>query len=226
MVEMNRGLNSGNEVSSDVTLFVQGGPRNGEIISITSEITTLGRQQDNDIVVDDPAVSRNHSAIVAGANGFSMRDLGSTNGTFVNRTRIFDEEHPLKHGDLVRLGGSSITFLFRYTGEQTVKISVVDPPIDSLVVDSKARQVYVRGKRLEPPLPRKEFDLLMLLSGRRGEAVSRYDIATQVWSERPDGDVGNHEIEQCVHRVRARIEEDTSKPQYLVTMRGFGYKLN
>ena len=47
-----------------------------------------------------------------------------------------------------------------------------------------------------------------------------------VWSERPEGDVGNHEIEQCVHRVRVRIEENPSRPKQLVTIRGFGYKLN
>ena len=75
-------------------------------------------------------------------------------------------------------------------------------------------------------MTRKEFDLVMLLDERRSEAVSRDDIAKQVWPERPDGDLGNHEIEQCVHRVRARMEEDPSKPVYVVTVRGFGYKLN
>ena len=88
MVDINRELDNSAEASSDATLLVQGGPRNGEVISLTSEITTLGRQQDNDIVVDDPAVSRSHSAIVAGQSGYRMRDLGSTNGTFVNVRKL------------------------------------------------------------------------------------------------------------------------------------------
>lgn len=214
------------DVASEASLLVQGGSRHGEVIAIFSEVTTLGRQPDNDVVVDEPPVSRKHSAIVATVNGYYIRDLGSTNGTFINRRRIFDDEFPLTHGDLVRMGGSEVTFMFQYSGAKTVRVSAVEPPVDALVVDSKARHVYVRGKRLAPPLPRKEFDLLQLLNSKRGEAVSRDDIAAHVWAERPDGDVGNHEIEQCVHRVRARIEENTSKPEHLITVRGFGYKLN
>ena len=213
-------------VGSEASLLVQGGPRHGEVIAIFSEVTTLGRQADNDVVVDEPPVSRRHSAIVATVNGYYIRDLGSTNGTFLNRRRIFNDEFPLAHGDLVRMGGSDVTFMFQYSGAKTVRISKVDPPIDALIVDAKARQVFVRGERLDPPLPRKEFDLLQLLNSRRGEAVSRDDIAGHVWAERPDGDVGNHEIEQCVHRVRVRVEENTSMPQHLTTVRGFGYKLD
>jgi len=214
------------DVSSEASLLVQGGSRHGEVIAIFAEVTTLGRQPDNDVVVDEPPVSRKHSAIVATVNGYYIRDLGSTNGTFINRRRIFDDEFPLTHGDLVRMGGSDVTFMFQYSGAKTVLISKVEAPIDALVVDSKARQVYVKGKRLDPPLPRKEFDLLQLLNAKRGEAVSRDEIAGHVWAERPDSDVGNHEIEQCVHRVRVRVEESTSKPQHLITVRGFGYKLD
>ena len=115
------------DVGNDATLLVQGGPRNGEIIPLTSEETSLGRQSDNDIVIDEPAVSRRHSTIVVSPNGFFLRDLGSTNGTFVNRLRIFDAEHPLNNGDLIRMGGSDITFLFRYAGAKTLRISVVEP---------------------------------------------------------------------------------------------------
>lgn len=93
------------------------------------------------------------------------------------------------------------------------------------MVDAKARHVYVEGQKLDPPVPRKEFDLLMLLDSKRGEAISRDEISIHVWPERTDGDVGNHEIEQCVRRVRVRIEQDPSNPRFLLTVRGFGYKL-
>lgn len=93
-----------------------------------------------------------------------------------------------------------------------------------VVVDLKARQVYVRDQRLDPLMSRKDFDLLMLLASKRGEAINRDEIATSVWAEREDGDVGNHEIEQYVRHFR--IESDLSRPQFLMTVRGFGYKLN
>jgi DNA-binding response OmpR family regulator len=52
---------------------------------------------------------------------------------------------------------------------------------EAVVVDPKRREVYVRGERLEPAMSKKEFDLLSLLDSRRGEAVSREEIAVAVW---------------------------------------------
>ena len=137
-------------------------------------------------------------------------------------------ERLLKHGDVISAGGSETTFVFHepITGPQTLKVSTVEPapPREGVYVDIRSREVYLDGVLLDPPLPRKEFDLLSLMHARRGEAISRDEIALKVWSEREEGDVGNHEIEQCVHRVRARIEKDTSSPEHLVTIRGFGYR--
>ena len=81
------------------------------------------------------------------------------------------------------------------------------------------------GKRVTPPLPRKEFNLLLTLYTHRGEVVTKSDIALSVWPERPEGDVGNHEIEQCVRRLRVHIEPDSSNPRFVQTVRGVGYRL-
>ena len=56
-----------------------------------------------------------------------------------------------------------------------------------------------------------------------GAAVSRDDVAGAGWPEREDGDVGNQEIEQCIRRIRRRIERDPSAPELIVTRRSFGY---
>ncbi len=214
------------DADSHAALVRETGYGSGETNQLSPGTTTLGREADNDIVLDEAAVSRKHAEIITSEAGYYLRDLDSTNGTFVNRQKIGEENHLLNHGDVIRLGGSSTTFVFRHLGARMVKVSIVESPTDAVVVDDRARQVYVHGRRLDPLLTRKEFDLLMLLDSRRGEAISRDDIARNVWPERIEGDVGNHEIEQCVHRVRARIEDDSSKPVYLVTVRGFGYKLN
>jgi DNA-binding response OmpR family regulator len=58
---------------------------------------------------------------------------------------------------------------------------------------------------------------------QRGTAVSRDDVARAGWPEREDGDVGNQEIEQCIRRIRRRIERDPSAPELIVTRRSFGY---
>jgi pSer/pThr/pTyr-binding forkhead associated (FHA) protein len=212
------------EPGNGAALVVQEGPNSGTSHPLVSEITALGRQPDNHVVLDEPVVSRKHAVIEETDAGYYLRDLGSTNGTFVNGLRV-EQDYVLQHGDVIRLGGGS-GLSFQHIGARTLKLSAVGASSQAIVVDKRARHVYVRGQLLEPAMARKEFDLLMLLDSRRGEAISRDEIASNVWPERTDGDVGDHEIEQCVHRVRNRIEEDTSRPIYLITMRGFGYKLN
>lgn len=206
-------------------LIVQGGPSHGAIKPLPSGVVTLGRQSDNFVVIDEAVVSRRHAAIVERGGAYYLRDLGSTNGTFINRQKIGEGEHLLKHNDTIRLGGSQVSLTFRHTGAPTLRISAIQPAPEPIVVDTRGRQVYLRGQLLAPPLARKEFDLLALLYSRRGEAIGRDEIARYVWPERPEGEVGEYEIEQCVHRLRSRIEEDKSTPKLLVTVRGFGYKL-
>ena len=214
------------ETRDTALLVVVDGPNAGDVIPLSPGTTTLGRQVGNDIVLDEGAVSRQHAVIAEDEAGYYLRDLDSANGTFVNRQGIEKERRLLKHGDLIRLGGSKTSFMFQHPGGKTIKLSIEESLADAVVVDPKARQVYVIGQRLDPPMTRKEFDLLLLLDSRRGEAVSRDDIARNVWPERASGDVSNQEIEQCVRRVRVRIEPDPSHPRLLVTVRGFGYRLN
>jgi DNA-binding response OmpR family regulator len=92
-------------------------------------------------------------------------------------------------------------------------------------VDSGSREVWVQGQQLEPRLSRKEFDVLALLYRKAGQACSKDEIASHGWSDRTQGDVGDQEIEQCIRRVRLRVEPDPSSPVYILTVRGYGYKL-
>jgi hypothetical protein len=68
----------------------------------------LGRQADNDLVVTDPGVSRHHAEVTSERGTCTLRDLGSTNGTLVNGTRV--SEHALRDGDRIQLGTSVIEF--------------------------------------------------------------------------------------------------------------------
>ncbi len=215
------------DVSADVppALMVESGPDAGATVPLAGETTTLGRHVNCDVVVDGAAVSRLHAGIEQAETGYLLRDYGSTNGTFVNDQKIDEQGRQLVHGDEVRLGGSDVQLVFLHPGAKTVELPLEETRAQAVRVDAKARQTYIDNEILDPPLTRKEFDLLMLLDSKRGEAVNRDEIGGVVWSERLDGDVGTHEIEQCVHRVRLRIEADPSTPEHLLTVRGFGYKL-
>ncbi|CUU34790.1 MAG: FHA domain-containing protein [Armatimonadetes bacterium] len=77
----------------------------GQRITVPPTGLTIGREQDNTLIIPDPAVSRHHARIAIEGGEVVLYDLGSTNGTFVNNMRI--TRHALRRGDVVRLGGTS-----------------------------------------------------------------------------------------------------------------------
>ena len=87
-----------------------GGGRAGEYFSPQGERTTIGRSPDNDIFLDDVTVSRKHAVLVQSDGQFRIEDLGSLNGTFVNRRRI-DEATRLQSGDEVQIGKYRLSFI-------------------------------------------------------------------------------------------------------------------
>jgi hypothetical protein len=86
-----------------------GGGRAGEHFSPQGERTTIGRSPDCDIFLDDVTVSRKHAELLQEDGRFTINDLGSLNGTYVNRRRI--ESSPLSDGDELQIGKYRLTFL-------------------------------------------------------------------------------------------------------------------
>lgn len=72
------------------------------------KITTIGKKKDNDIVIGDKTVSRNHLNIEATADSFLLKDLGSTNGTFINGMRV--KEAFLSPGDIISVGNTKLEY--------------------------------------------------------------------------------------------------------------------
>jgi pSer/pThr/pTyr-binding forkhead associated (FHA) protein len=88
-----------------------GGGRVGESFPLDAERMTIGRRPDSDIFLDDVTVSRDHALIVRRGNDWFLDDLGSLNGTYVNRRRI--ESERLGDGDELQVGKYKLTFLSR-----------------------------------------------------------------------------------------------------------------
>ena len=88
-----------------------GGGRAGESFSIEGERMTIGRSPDATVFLDDVTVSRNHALLVRRRDGLYIDDLGSLNGTYVNRRRI--ESHKLQNGDELQVGKYKLTYLDR-----------------------------------------------------------------------------------------------------------------
>ena len=87
-----------------------GGGRAGEHFIPQAERTTIGRSPYNDIFLDDVTVSRKHAVLSQNGNQFLIEDLGSLNGTFVNRRRI-ESPTRLESGDEVQIGKYRLSFI-------------------------------------------------------------------------------------------------------------------
>jgi pSer/pThr/pTyr-binding forkhead associated (FHA) protein len=83
----------------------------------------LGKAAHNHIVLTDPTVSNTHAIVIARDAGYTIVDLGSRNGTFVNGERLGSQAHTLRHGDKVQLGQTVLTF--RNPGETAANITAV-----------------------------------------------------------------------------------------------------
>jgi hypothetical protein len=86
-----------------------GGGRSGESFTIEEEKTSIGRSPDAGVFLDDVTVSRNHALLVRRGDGLYIDDLGSLNGTYVNRRRI--ESHKLEDGDEIQVGKYKLSYL-------------------------------------------------------------------------------------------------------------------
>jgi len=90
-------------------LLVMRGPNAGSRFRLDGDLTTAGRHPDSDIFLDDVTVSRRHAEFYQHGARFTVRDVGSLNGTYVNRERI--EEAELAGGDEVQIGKFRLLFL-------------------------------------------------------------------------------------------------------------------
>ena len=91
-------------------LVVKRGPNAGSRFVLEGALTKVGRHPDSDIFLDDITVSRRHAEFVHQSGGYRVRDVGSLNGTYLNRERI-EEESPLANGDEVQIGKFKLVFL-------------------------------------------------------------------------------------------------------------------
>ncbi len=88
-----------------------GGGRAGESFAIDQDRMSIGRTPDAPVFLDDVTVSRNHALLVRRRDGLYIDDLGSLNGTYVNRHRI--ESHLLSDGDEIQIGKFKLGYLER-----------------------------------------------------------------------------------------------------------------
>ncbi|TMD70400.1 MAG: FHA domain-containing protein [Chloroflexi bacterium] len=89
-------------------LTFESGPFAGRIVALPSQMVSIGRAPDNDVVVGDPATSGHHGRIEVRAGSFWISDLGSTNGTLVNGEPVLEKQ--LSDNDMIAIGQNTVRF--------------------------------------------------------------------------------------------------------------------
>ena len=120
--------------------------------NMNKERYTIGRLPDNDIRIDNPAVSGHHSLIINILNDSFLEDLNSTNGTYVNGKLI--KKHALQHGDVVTVGHHQLRFVDTQSADgepdEFEKTMVITP--GSAVAAAAAK----KASAIAPPPHRRE----------------------------------------------------------------------
>ena len=190
--------------------------------ALSKSVTSIGRADDNDVVVDDRWVSRYHAQVQRDPGGYRAMDLHSKNGTFVNGRRIAAPT-PLADGDLLQVA-PLIKLTFVDYGSTAPLPGELKPEPD-LVLDRQTRQVWVRGQILDPPLSTIQFTFLDLLASEPGRVFSRNEVIDTLWPQDSAEGVSDEAIDALVRRIRLRLRELDSQHEYIATVRGYGFRL-
>ena len=157
-------------------LTIDGGPNDGETLPIVKPVTTLGRGDENDIVIRGPGVSRNHAEVTISGMDVILRDLKSTNGTHVNGVDVSGTQHSLRHSDEIRLGSSKVSVVYRSDEASTVRMRVPSPAARDMGPRTGATQKAVRPREriisyLESHPEGTDWEVLEAEAGLSGQLV-------------------------------------------------------
>lgn len=191
---------------------------------LIKSVTIIGREADSDVQVDDRQVSRRHAEISQTIEGYTLRDLGSKNGTFLNGEQIFGPPRLIRNGDEVGIAlCARLTFV---EDNATAPIVLDQKQKPSIRMDLAAKRVWVMDQEVDPPLSLAQYSLLELLYKNAGNVVSRDEIVGTVWSDEDADGVSEQAIDALTRRLRERIAEIDPDGKYVETVRGHGFRLN
>jgi DNA-binding response OmpR family regulator len=125
---------------------------------------------------------------------------------------------PFSPSELVARVKAHISRYDRLIGSSASKNDVIE--IRNLKIDKTARRVFVNGE--EKNFTTKEFDLLTFLASNPNHVYTKEDLFRNIWNMESVGDIATVTVH--IKKIREKIELDTSKPQYIETIWGVGYR--
>jgi pSer/pThr/pTyr-binding forkhead associated (FHA) protein len=190
--------------------------------ALQGAVVVVGRGDDCHVLIDDRQASRHHARITQTEDGYVLEDLGSKNGTFLNG-QLLTAPMVLKDGDEIGIAfAAKLAFV---DAGATAPLLFEEESGPVLRMDTDAKRVWVTGKELDPPLSLAQYRLLELLYESRSRVVSREEVISAVWAEDEAEGVSEQAIDALARRLRERIAEADPNHQYVVTVRGHGFRL-
>jgi DNA-binding winged helix-turn-helix (wHTH) protein len=204
------------------------GPLDGQRWMIRESLI-IGRDSVCDISIPNRQVSRQHAKLIVDNDSIFVEDMGSKNGTHHNGFRI-QEKIKLDDGDVIQIAlAQKLIFL---SADATLPLDQTPPtPADSehqgrLQIDKRSRRVWINNEELAPPLSASQYKLLESLYDHSGRVVSRNDVVTHVWGAEKSIGVSEQALDALVRRLRDRISQLDPDHEYIVTIRGQGFRLD
>ncbi len=182
---------------------------------------TIGRDADCDILLDHRLVSRNHAKIFWRDGAYFIRDLASKNGTHVNGQPLMHEKR-LQDGDEVQV---ALRFKLAFASEDATTDLAWETAVRGIELSPESRVVTIRGRLVDPPLSSMQFRLLHLLWQAGGGVVTRDEIKRSVWPEDMPSGISRQSIDALMRRLRETLALSDPHTEYIVTVRGHGYRL-
>ena len=184
----------------------------------------VGRGEECDITLPVRQISRQHIRIYKEGERFFIHDLDSKNGTWVNGQQLKGMRE-LQNGDEIHL---ALAVRLQFIGSGATTPMLADQAAfmrGRLRLDRDARRVFVGDIELDPPLSLPQYRLLELMFDNIGGICTREMVIEAVWPEAMGEGVSEQAIDALVRRLRDRLTETDPERNYIVTVRGHGFRL-
>jgi hypothetical protein len=197
---------------------------------IEKDEMVLGRDETCDMVIPIRQISRQHIVFRrVGEGKYVLEDLGSKNGTWLNGNRV-EGMREISDGDEIHVA-LKVRLRFLGNGVTAPNTEGLPDKVPSvggkgrLKIDVESRQVYIMGVELDPPLSLPQYRLLELLYLNNGRVCTRDEVVETVWPEAMGEGVSEQAIDALVRRLRDRLAETDPDVNYVVTVRGHGFRI-
>lgn len=215
------------EQSSDnPVLIITDGEQVGQRWTIKEHDYVIGRGGECDLVLPERQVSREHIRIYREDEKYFLTDLNSKNGTWLNELQVQNETVQLRDGDEINIA-RAVRMLF-VGSESTVPLVLeqIKAQKGRLKLDRDARRVFIDDHEVDPPLSLPQYRLLELLYDGAGAVCTRDEVVQAVWPDALGEGVSEQAIDALVRRLRDRLSEVDNDHQFVVTVRGHGFRLD